>query len=193
MIELAPGLLSMRTGWPQVSCIFAPIMRAMMSLPPPGGKPTTMRIGFEGYACAQAPAAAAHSANSARNLAVLIFPPRVEPLMISPMAEKLRPIRRVVTENDEQGRSRVLFDSAAPNVNPGAVSASAGMTDLWVFQSCPAVISGERDDGNLPFHFEPPEKGGHLRIVQSAGRPRNYDPSKDSSAVPPRAPKQRPG
>ncbi len=84
------------------------------------------------------------------------------------MKEKLRPIRRVVTGNDARGRSRVLFDSAAPNVNPGAVSASAGMTDIWVFHDCPAVISGERDDGNLPFRFEPPEKGGHLRIVQSA-------------------------
>src|SRR6266581_112736 len=41
------------------------------------------------------------------------------------MKEKLRPIRRVVTGNDARGRSRVLFDSAAPNVNPGAVSASA--------------------------------------------------------------------
>jgi len=109
------------------------------------------------------------------------------------MTEKLRPIRRVVTGNDEHGRSRVLFDGAAPNVNPGAVSASAGMTDIWVFHSCPAVISGERDDGNLPFHFEPPEYGGHLRIVQSAGRPQNYDPAGDPSAVSLHAPRQRPG
>ena len=109
------------------------------------------------------------------------------------MTEKPRPIRRVVTGNDEQGRSRVLFDSAAPNVNPGAVSASASMTDIWVFHSCPAVVSGERDDGNLPFHFEPPEYGGHLRIVQSAGRPQNYDPAKDASAVPVHAPRHRPG
>ncbi len=113
--------------------------------------------------------------------------------MISPMVGKLRPIRRVVTGNDGQGRSRVLYDSAAPNVNPGAVSASAGMTDIWVFHNCPAVISGERDDGDLPFHFEPPEKGGHLRIVQSAGRPQNYDPATDASAVPLHAPRQRPG
>src|SRR5881392_4125011 len=76
------------------------------------------------------------------------------------MTEKPRPIRRVVTGNDEQGRSRVLFDSAAPNVNPGAVSARAGMTDIWVFHSCPAVISGDRDDGKLPFHFEPRKKAG---------------------------------
>ena len=109
------------------------------------------------------------------------------------MTEKPRPIRRVVTGNDAQGRSHVLFDSAAPNVNPGAVSASAGMTDIWVFHSCPALISGERDDGNLPFRFEPPEKGGHLRIVQSGGRPKDYDPARDASAVPLHAPRQRPG
>jgi len=41
------------------------------------------------------------------------------------------------------------------------------MTDIWVYHACPAVVSGERDDGNLPFHFEPPEQSGHLRIVQS--------------------------
>ena len=33
-----------------------------------------------------------------------------------------KPIRRVVTGNDAQGRSCVLFDSDAPNVNPGAIS-----------------------------------------------------------------------
>jgi uncharacterized cupin superfamily protein len=109
------------------------------------------------------------------------------------MAGGLKPIRRVVTGNDERGRSRVLFDSVAPNVNPRAVSPGAGMTDVWVFPTCPAVISGERDDGNLPFNFEPPEHGGHLRIVQSMGRPPGYDPAKDPAAVPVHAPKQRPG
>ena len=99
------------------------------------------------------------------------------------MAEH-RPIRRVVTGNDAQGRSRVLFDSAAPNVNPGAISKGTCMTDIWVYQALPAPIAGTRDDGNLPFHFEPPHHGGHLRIVQSNGRPKNYDPAKDPAAKP---------
>jgi len=72
------------------------------------------------------------------------------------MADEVRPIRRVVTGNDAQGRSCVLFDSAAPNVNPGAISRGTCMTDIWVYQHMPAMISGARDDGNLPFHFEPP-------------------------------------
>ena len=89
------------------------------------------------------------------------------------MASELKPIRRVVTGNDAQGRSRVLWDGPAPNVNPRAVSPGAGMTDMWVFDRCPAIVSGERDDGNLPFNFEPPEHGGHLRIV-----PRDHAPDR---------------
>ena len=109
------------------------------------------------------------------------------------MAEGIKPIRRVVTGNDAQGRSKVLFDSAAPNVNANAFKKGTGMTDVWVFHDCPANISGERDDGNLPFNFEPPHTGGHLRMVQSAGKPPGYDPAADKSAVPPHAPRQRPG
>jgi naringenin degradation protein FdeH len=100
------------------------------------------------------------------------------------MADEPKPVRRVVTGNDEQGRSCVLFDSAAPNVNPGAISRGTSMTDIWVYQSSPAIISGTRDDGNLPFHFEPPAAGGHLRIVQSNGKPPDYDPARDPAHAP---------
>ena len=58
------------------------------------------------------------------------------------------------------------------------------MTDIWVYQNLPAPIAGSRDDGNLPFHFEPPHHGGHLRVVQSNGKPKDYDPSKDPAAKP---------
>jgi hypothetical protein len=108
------------------------------------------------------------------------------------MELKLKPIRRVVTGNDARGRSCVIYDSAAPNVNPGAVTASAGMTDLWVYKDCPAPLAGARDDGNLPFVFEPPERGGHLRIVQSQGKPADYDPAQDEVAVPLHPPRLRP-
>jgi hypothetical protein len=102
----------------------------------------------------------------------------------------IKPIRRVVTGNDAQGRSCVLYDSAAPNVNANTFNKGTGMTDIWVFPSCPAVISGGRDDGNLPFQFEPPEAGGHLRIVQSDPKPKDYDPRQDPSLVPEHPPKR---
>src|ERR1700704_154964 len=109
------------------------------------------------------------------------------------MAEGIKPIRRVVTGNDEQGRSCVLFDSAAPNVNANAFKKGTAMTDVWVFSSCPAVISGRRDDGTLPFHFEPPKAGGHLRIVQSDPKPEDYDPAQDKFIVPQHPPKKTEG
>lgn len=107
------------------------------------------------------------------------------------MPVPIKPIRRVVTGNDASGRSCVLFDSAAPNVNPGAISKGTCMTDVWVYETAPAVISGERDDGNLPFHFEPPAAGGHLRIVQSPSKPADYDPAKDPGHVPVHEPRRR--
>ena len=107
------------------------------------------------------------------------------------MTAALKPIRRVVTGNDEHGRSRVLFDSAAPNANPGPIRPGTGMTDIWVYKESPAPLSGVRDDGNLPFNFEPPDDGGHLRIVQSPAKPQGYDPARDPKAVPLHEP--RPG
>ena len=58
------------------------------------------------------------------------------------MTPALKPIRRVVTGNDADGKSRVLWDSAAPNANPGAIRPGTGMTDVWVYQECPAPSSG---------------------------------------------------
>jgi mannose-6-phosphate isomerase-like protein (cupin superfamily) len=104
----------------------------------------------------------------------------------------MKPIRRVVTGNDAQGRSKVLWDSAAPNANPRP-DGLAGMTDVWVYPGCPVDLSVERDDGAHPFHFEPPHQGGHLRIVHSTGKPADYDAAKDPQAVAPHPPKAGPG
>ena len=67
------------------------------------------------------------------------------------------------------------------------------MTDVWVYSSSPVPLAGDRDGGRLPFSFEPPHGGGHLRIVQSPPKPADYDPTKDKTAVPLHEPRQRPG
>ncbi len=106
------------------------------------------------------------------------------------MTDKLKPIRRIVTGHDKNGRSCVLYDSHAPNVNPQGSRPGSGITDIWVYPVCPVDLSGDRDDGKHPFHFEPPLHGGHLRIVQSPARPPGYDPARDPAAVPPHPPQQ---
>ena len=49
MLPEAPSLFSTTTGWPQRSVNFCAMRRAMMSVPPPGANPTTMRTAFAGY------------------------------------------------------------------------------------------------------------------------------------------------
>jgi len=103
-----------------------------------------------------------------------------------------RPIRRVVTGVDERGRSKVAWDGPAPNtrgVEPGQPN---NLTDIWVWTASPIALSGERDEGNLPYDFPGPPEGGHVRVIRSRGRPSGYDPEKDPNRVPLHEPKARP-
>jgi quercetin dioxygenase-like cupin family protein len=103
-----------------------------------------------------------------------------------------RPVRRVVTGVDERGRSRVVWDGPAPNtrgVEPGQPN---NLTDIWVWTAGPLPLSGERDDGNLPYDFPGPPEGGHVRVIRSRGRPAGYDPAKDPNRVALHEPKLRP-
>src|SRR5688500_16159410 len=54
MLVAAPGRFSTTNCWPRYSESFGASSRAMMSVPPPGVKPTSMRTGLVGYACAEA-------------------------------------------------------------------------------------------------------------------------------------------
>ena len=78
--------------------------------------------------------------------------------------------RRVVTGNDANGKSCVIFDSDAPNVYQRPGAASTIFTEFWTIESMPAILSGNKDEGaaDRAFTHSPPVKGAHLRIVQSA-------------------------
>ncbi|HXF66170.1 MAG TPA: cupin domain-containing protein [Burkholderiales bacterium] len=109
------------------------------------------------------------------------------------MSTGLKPIRRVVTGNDERGRSKVVWDGPAPNAHEASMGSGRGHTDLWVWAESPAPLAGEADDGNLPYVFPGPPGGGHLRVVQARPRPADYDPARDPEAVAPHPPRLRPG
>lgn len=108
------------------------------------------------------------------------------------MAGSLKPIRRVVTGNDERGRSKVVWDGPAPNAHEASMGSGRGHVDLWVWNETPMALSGKSDDGNLEYEFAGPPDGGHLRVVQARPRPARYDPKKDTSAVAPHPPRARP-
>src|SRR5690242_17129135 len=71
----APARLSTMTGWPSDSASLPPTTRAIVSLGPPGRKPTTKRIGRVGY-LSSAPAAgiaAAAAITAAPNACFIVF------------------------------------------------------------------------------------------------------------------------
>ncbi len=108
------------------------------------------------------------------------------------MTTGLKPIRRVVTGHDEHGRSKVVWDGPAPNAHEASMGAGRGHTDLWVWHNNPAPLTGQSDDGNLPYDFPGPSGGGHLRVVQSRSRPADYDAARDPEFVPVHPLKLRP-
>jgi uncharacterized cupin superfamily protein len=105
----------------------------------------------------------------------------------------LKPIRRVVTGNDERGKSKVVWDGPAPNAHAASMGLARGHTDLWVWKETPPPLSGTTDDGNDSYVFPGPDDGGHLRVVQGPPKPADYDPAKDRDLVAPHAPKLREG
>ncbi len=104
----------------------------------------------------------------------------------------LTPIRRVVTGNDARGKSKVVWDGPAPNSHVASMAIGRGHTDLWVWNETPVPIAGSDDDGNLEYVFTGPAGGGHLRVVQSHPRAKDYDAAKDGEIVPRHEVKLRP-
>jgi mannose-6-phosphate isomerase-like protein (cupin superfamily) len=89
----------------------------------------------------------------------------------------LKPIRRVVTGHDENGKAVVVSDGPAPNVvtsehRPG------GRTNIWRTTSMPACYGGDRDEAaeDVKFTLEPVSGGTNFRISE-------YPPESESDRV----------
>ena len=106
------------------------------------------------------------------------------------MAVEIKPIRRVVTGNDESGKSKVVWDSPAPSVHDDSNGGGRAHIDFWVWNEPRIALSGTTDDGSLKYDFPGPIDGGHWRVVQGPGCPRDYDQSKDKQYVAPHEPKR---
>ncbi|HEV7801893.1 MAG TPA: cupin domain-containing protein [Burkholderiales bacterium] len=107
------------------------------------------------------------------------------------MAGGLKPLRRVVTGTDENGKSKIAWDGPAPNAHETSMGSGRGHTDLWAWDSAAASLARKSDDGNAPYDFPGPPGGGHLRVVQARGRLADYDAAKDPDLVPSHPPKER--
>jgi hypothetical protein len=105
--------------------------------------------------------------------------------------EKTKPIRRVVTGQDDRGRSCVRWDGPATNVHEASSGPGRSHTDLWAWDRMPAPLADDRDDGDLEYDFPCPPEGGHLRVIQMRPKPAGYDPATDTETEPPHDPVPR--
>ena len=101
-------------------------------------------------------------------------------------------LRRVVTGIDVQGRSKVMWDGPTPNSRRMDPTNPSLLSDIWVWKEVPAPLHGDTDDSFIPYEFPCPPGGGPVRTIRSVGKPANYDPAKDTSAVALHAPKALP-
>jgi uncharacterized cupin superfamily protein len=83
---------------------------------------------------------------------------------------EVRPLRRVVTGHDAQGRSCVLYDSAVPNYFPRPTGTC--FYELWTLDQVPTSLAGNTDAGaaGRPFLHSPPGHGAHWRITHSPAK-----------------------
>jgi uncharacterized cupin superfamily protein len=97
----------------------------------------------------------------------------------------LTPIRRVVTGNDERGRSKVIWDGPSPGGHESAVP-NKGHIDFWVWRKTPPPLGGDEDPATWDDEFPGPSGGGHMRVINWLAR------AADPSQIPPRVPPHPP-
>jgi len=81
------------------------------------------------------------------------------------MSEKPMPVRRIVTVDGEDGRSRAIADGPSPEVQTDPARPGFAATRIWMTDRTPARIKGVRETLHLPHTLEPPRGGSVCRIV----------------------------
>lgn len=79
---------------------------------------------------------------------------------------KLRPVRRVVTGLDAEGRSTVVLDAPATNRAEAPSWPGMGVTLLWMTDEAPADNSDHCDGADRPFRALPPPHGTRFSLWQ---------------------------
>ena len=85
---------------------------------------------------------------------------------------RIRPVRRIITGHDAQGRSIIVADAASPHAMNMAGVETFGVTDLWKTTSAPADNSGVADPCSSNIVLAPPANGTVVRVVE-------FPPDKD--------------
>jgi mannose-6-phosphate isomerase-like protein (cupin superfamily) len=81
------------------------------------------------------------------------------------MTRQLKPVRRIVTVDDDGGKSVAIHDGPARDVRTDPARTGYSSTRIWVTDRTPARIAGTRDTLDAPHTIEPPPGGSVCRVV----------------------------
>lgn len=78
----------------------------------------------------------------------------------------VRPIRRIVAGEDDQGKAVVLSDGPSPDVRLDPARPGFAATRIWVTDSTPARVRGVSETLDRAHTIEPPRNGSVCRVVE---------------------------
>ena len=81
------------------------------------------------------------------------------------MAQKAKPVRRIVCVDKADGNSTAIADGPSPDVREDPARPGFASTRIWVTDSTPARMKGVRETLDAPHTLEPPRGGSVCRIV----------------------------
>ena len=81
------------------------------------------------------------------------------------MIAAAKPVRRLVTVDDANGKSAAIHDGPSPDVRTDPARPGYASTRIWVTDGTPARFEGVRETLHLPHTIEPPPRGSVCRIV----------------------------
>jgi uncharacterized cupin superfamily protein len=79
--------------------------------------------------------------------------------------DDVRRVRRIVTIDDHDGKSRSIQDGPCPDVRTDPARPGFSSTRIWVTDRTPARIAGLRESSAAPHTIEPPPGGSVCRVL----------------------------
>jgi len=81
------------------------------------------------------------------------------------MAKPVKPVRRIVCVDNENGKSTAIADGPSPDVRTDPARPGFASTRIWVTDRTPARIKSVRETLDMPHTLEPPAGGSVCRVV----------------------------
>jgi cupin domain len=81
------------------------------------------------------------------------------------MTAELKPVRRIITIDDDSGQSVAIADGPSPDIRTDPARPGFSSARIWVTESSPVRIGAFRDPVTSPHTVEPPPQGSVCRVV----------------------------